>query len=1460
MKIFKISKTSIRVYITTLLSVFLLIGVSFAWYYSKVSLGGGGLSTGNIDFVAYGYDENGTLKSTMIPDGKSTSGYSNVNASIFAKENWKAGDASTAYISVERKGSIDIEFNVSFSASGADNVEANFMHLGGYWYEITEITSLMTAQNDSSLATYAAANKVILCSETQCPNNKHTCTEKDGVGNYKNMSSILTTTTQGVIKKDDTIQKRYYRIDYGVRKDATPSEYTNKKIELFAQVYVTQVGAIQNPDGIGIEYTVTTEAELKQAIIDSVPGDTIVFAADITYTGDLIINKALNLNLTSKTLTVKGNFTYNFTSAHTLKINLTGLGTIKVLMNGQGGGNFTFDTPNAQIEIIGSNTNGDLIVERNLTVSASNDPDKGGCVLSGVTIKDTVNESKEIYLKSDTKVTISNGCVIKRLEARAQANNIQIVNNGIIDALNLGSMFYSTMTDFPQIYIINHGVINGIVLPTWSEVFKENNGQYTGNTKIVCYGGSVLNNLTEVNGFKSYDVIYEGSSILVESVDGSYERLRINYKNRTGSETTIQGLLEEYFSSENFASNAIAGCISNIKYLEINAISGKYITEADISYFNSGNLNNLQSINLQNANLIDNTLKTNFITINSLREVVLPKNLQIIQGRPFGKDANIREIYVPETVIDIAYEGLMGVRYAYFTSTNIPIVHFPSSSNDQYKILRSNYIFVTESEAFKYEIQLNSYSEYDNPVKQYDYTWGVLQNPCYPISTLADDGVSFVRKLDDGTYELVLLDLGGNPNVIKNNEYVVGQNVTINNEPIVISKLGRYALFKNEFPNLSISFADSITTSGYKSLADAIFYSVDFSNVQTFGKSTMIYTEVEKLKFSNTERIDMQRAFYDTSGKYLDLGSVTYIHGECFLRSDFIEVNTGIATYLNSSSFKECTSLKRVDAPNVVEIRSEVFKGCTSLYEVRMPVVQTMSKNVFNGDNKLMYLHLGDQLKSVAVETLDGTPALKFLYMGYNKTLSLNRLNNSNPVIDYIFVHSSQYSKYCKSDSIMKDSIRVYGEVVGDYEINAGTVNDPYYVNVGEYTVAATGSGYVHITACHYQNEDIDDTYKLPSKLPLNGVDTTITVIGKRAFYNLDVAFTSFNSVSTIYEYAFYNCDNLKVISSLKIKTINGNAFNGCDNLTTLNLPKLASLSNDAFSNCPSLTSIYLETALTTTGTSCFAGTTTNIKTITINNSALVASTQFSQIASKDINLCVLSTIQSEYLNDSVFSKFNIVAIDSTATDSKNNVFFLRKIENDDLEIVSIKYVSATMAIPNSNKIVRSVEGVFDYLPITTLTLPNTYKSVNEDEFSKIIGLQTLKVNSKNTNFTAVNGVLYSLVDGNYNELICYPNAKKDVEFTVENAKAISSGAFKNVKHLKSLILPTTLEAIGENSFENSSINSFTFNATTPPYLTSSNIFNTEVEGFVIKVPSAQLNTYKNSTGFVKYAEYIIAN
>lgn len=1450
-----------RAYIMTLLSVFLLVGVSFAWYYSKISIGGGGLSTGQIGFVAYGYNQDGTLVSTMVPNG--TSGYANVNASIFVEEDWEAGDASTAFISVERKGNIDIEFNVSFSASGADDVEENFMYLGGYWYEITEITSSMTAQTDAALKTYASQNKVVLCSETQCPNNKHTCTEKDGVGNYKNMNSIITTKTQGVIKVGESIQKRYYRIDYGVRKDATPQEYTSKKIELIANVYVTQVGAIQNPSGIGIEYTVATEAELKQAIIDSVPGDTIFFANNITYTGDLIINKALNLNLASRTLTVKGNLTYSFPSEHNLKINLSGTGTIKVLMNGQGGGNFTLDTPNAQVEMIGTNTSGDLFVERICTLSASNDENKGGCILSGVTIKDTVNESKEIYLKSDTKVTVSDGCVIRRLEAKSEASNIQIVNNGVIEMLNLGSMFYSTMTDFPQIYIVNHGIINGLVLPTWSVVFKEQNGVCSGNTKIVCNVGSVLENLTEVNGFKTSDVIYEGTSIFVDSIDGTHEKLRINFRNKGATVTTIQSLLQEYFAAEGYASSAISGCISRISHLEINAITGKNLTSTDMSFINGGNFSKLEVLDLTNANLPNNTLSTNSITNSSIKEIMLPKNLQTINATPFGTKLFIDELIIPESVTSVKENGLTGVKKAVFQSYNIPTFQ----SKDK---LGCTFVFTPESEIYNYENVLNSTNEYDNPhlgtPPSYHFYWGTITYPCYPICTLADDGVSYVKKLSNGTYQLVLLDLNANPSLIKNNKYVVGENVKINNEPIVISEIGRYSMCENSFENVDISFASTITKSGIKAISNADFHSIDFSSMEIFGRCLLVNANVEIITFTNTVDIKEGYAFHSSGVKYVNLGSVVRIEGEqIFGYSKLLELNTGNTDYIHGSTFLNCTRLEKVVGPVLREMRSSVFANCSNLKEVYLPNIKIMSNTVFQNDTSLVYLHLGDKLTTVSTTTLDSTPNIKYLYLGGTTVLKFNRLNSSNPAIDYIFVNYEIYNSYYSAVySTMKDNLREYGVAVGEHKVNINNSSDnPYYITVGDYTVR-TSNGAI-ITSCNLPKEKITESYEIPSTLTVNGSTLNVVGIGKRAFAYTDAAPTNFNNVTTIDDYAFYDCDKIQIVNAPNLTTANKYAFAECDNLAAVIMPKATSWGNYVFYNCPSLASVYMEKSLSTSNANCISGTTTNLKNITISSDSntVVTSTAFTNVANSNVDLCVLAARKSIYAANSVFAKFNIIGIDSSVTEN-NNTYFLRIVSGTtNYEIVSIKLSSTVLVIPNNAKIVGSKAGTFDYLPLTSITLPNTYANVKEGEFSNVIGLTQVLVDSGNTNYKSLSGVLYaySSIEGNVKEIICYPNSKTGTSYTVHsNTVVLSNSAFKNVKNLNTVVLGANVMAIGENCFENSNISSITFSSTAVPYLTSSNVFNTDVEGFTIYVPSVTFKLYIESNYFAKYVQYIEEN
>ena len=60
------------------------------------------------------------------------------------------------------------------------------------------------------------------------------------------------------------------------------------------------------------------------------------------------------------------------------------------------------------------------------------------------------------------------------------------------------------------------------------------------------------------------------------------------------------------------------------------------------------------------------------------------------------------------------------------------------------------------------------------------------------------------------------------------------------------------------------------------------------------------------------------------------------------------------------------------------------------------------------------------------------------------------------------------------------------------------------------------------------------------------------------------------------------------------------------------------------------------------------------------------------------------------------------------------------------------------------------------------------------------------------------NGVFYS-----YRYLVCYPDAKKDKEYTVENdTRAILNYAFRDCKNLKIVRIPNSVEEIAKDTFK----------------------------------------------------------
>ena len=79
------------------------------------------------------------------------------------------------------------------------------------------------------------------------------------------------------------------------------------------------------------------------------------------------------------------------------------------------------------------------------------------------------------------------------------------------------------------------------------------------------------------------------------------------------------------------------------------------------------------------------------------------------------------------------------------------------------------------------------------------------------------------------------------------------------------------------------------------------------------------------------------------------------------------------------------------------------------------------------------------------------------------------------------------------------------------------------------------------------------------------------------------------NRVTSIGDYAFYNCSRLTSVEFLVATSISTRAFNGCSSLTSVEFPAVTYIGSSAFSSCSKLASVEIP-AVTTIGGSAFYG------------------------------------------------------------------------------------------------------------------------------------------------------------------------------------------------------------------------------------------------------------------------------
>ena len=138
---------------------------------------------------------------------------------------------------------------------------------------------------------------------------------------------------------------------------------------------------------------------------------------------------------------------------------------------------------------------------------------------------------------------------------------------------------------------------------------------------------------------------------------------------------------------------------------------------------------------------------------------------------------------------------------------------------------------------------------------------------------------------------------------------------------------------------------------------------------------------------------------------------------------------------------------------------------------------------------------------------------------------------------------------------------------------------------------------------------------------------------------------------------------------------------------------------------------------------------------------------------------------------------------------------------------------NGNMTSINLNEVTKvEISAIVDIAKLKTIKLPKDIKKagLKQGAFERCNALEAYEVAEGNTDFSAVDGVLFS---ANKDILYFYPLAKPNTSYTIlSTVKEIAAKAFQGATKLTSLVIPTSVEQIHEQAFrQNYKLASVTF-------------------------------------------------
>lgn len=470
---------------------------------------------------------------------------------------------------------------------------------------------------------------------------------------------------------------------------------------------------------------------------------------------------------------------------------------------------------------------------------------------------------------------------------------------------------------------------------------------------------------------------------------------------------------------------------------------------------------------------------------------------------------------------------------------------------------------------------------------------------------------------------------------------------------------------------------------------------------------------------------------------------VIEISKKCFensLNISYINIPTNIE-YINSFCFDNCKSLTAITLPTTIAVLPEgIFYNCSNLRSI----------NQINGIN-----YLPSSIKIIE---------LKSFYR-------CEHLENLD--ISFVEAISSSIFDYCGLTALtIPNGIKRISEVnfTSSYKLKRLVIPGSIIENFKNKFINSN----INIICNDKIKIDTLKSIKLDYNINLINKNNLISVATELETRSGTFDIPSY--VNNIYDYCFYNCQNIKHINIPdNITNIQNGAFQNCIWLTSIRLPNLNKIPDNCFNGCYGLSHINIPNTVTQIGSEAFKKC-INLRSLNIEHVKLFSKSCFENCSELlNLKLGNIKSIPNKFVkNCKNLRKINIPAGVLYVGDAAfNNCINLENIEYNYKNCISIgKY-----AFENCSK-------------LSSIILPSNLKTINERCFLNCCELKNI-----------------NCFDDNNNILInCLPNSTTEIGISAfECCSSITSLDIKNVSIVKNDCF-ISCSSLSELNYQNKNI------------------------------------------------------